>query len=374
MSGESGPGPAAEAPLAAETGGKLGARVLLLLLVAIPLAWISERLHWPVSLSFLLAVVGMIPLAGFMGRATQEIATRSTPALGALVNATFGNAIELVISAQLLLGAHNPDAAHIVRGSLVGSLLTNLLLLIGLSMFAGGLKYREQKFNQTAAGVSSSLLIIAFAGVSVPTMFGNFVGLGPVGALSRIVSVILALVYVGGLVFTLLTHRHLFDTVDELRGKRRAEWPVKKALAVLVATTLAVAFLGGIVERTLDGAGRELGLSKTFVGVIVLGVITNVAENLSAISYARRNMMDLSFQIGTSSTIQINLFVIPILVFIGYAAGRPFDLQFTLFELSAMLLPVMIINHLATDGTCNWLEGLQLIALYAIIATAFYFA
>jgi Ca2+:H+ antiporter len=374
MPGEEGQRPGAEAPIAAETGGKLGARVLLLLLVAVPLARVSELLHGPASLAFLLAVVGMVPLAGFMGRATQEIAVRSTPALGALVNATFGNAIELVISAQLLLGVHNPDAARVVRGSLVGSLLTNLLLLIGLSMFAGGLKYREQKFNQTAAGVSSSLLIIAFAGVSVPTMFGNFVGPGPVGVLSRVVSVILALVYVGGLVFTLMTHRHLFDAVDDLRGTRRAEWPVKKALAVLVATTLTVAFLGGVVERTLDGAGRELHLSKTFVGVIVIGVITNVAENLSAIAYARRNMIDLSIQIGTSSTIQITLFVIPILVFIGYAAGRPFDLQFTLFELSAMLLPVMIINHLATDGTCNWLEGLQLIALYAIIATAFYFA
>jgi Ca2+:H+ antiporter len=364
----------AKAPLAAETGGRIGARILLLLLAAVPLSSASERFGGPASLSFVLAVVGMVPLAGFMGRATQEIAVRSTPALGALVNATFGNAVELIISARLLLGVNNPDAPRVVRGSLVGSLVTNLLLLIGLSMFAGGLKYREQRFNQTAASVSASLLIIAFAGVSIPTMFANFVGPGPVGVLSRFVSVILALVYVGGLIFTLLTHRHLFDAVDEMRETRRAEWSVKRALGVLLVTTLAVAFLGGVVERTLDTAGRQLGLSKTFVGVIVIGVITNVAENLSAITYARRNMIDLSIQIGTSSTIQINLFVIPILVFLGFAAGRPFDLTFTLFELSVMLLSVMIINHLATDGTCNWLEGLQLIALYAIIAAAFYFA
>jgi len=365
--------PAPEAPLAAETGGKLGARILLLLLAAIPLAALGEHLGWPASVSFLLAVVGMIPLAGFLGRATQEIAVRSTPALGALMAATFGNAVELILSARLLLGS-SPDGARVVRGSIVGSLVTNLLLLIGLSMFAGGLKYREQRFNQTAAGVSSSLLIIAFAGMSIPTVFGTFVGPGPVGVLSRIVSVILALVYIAGLVFTILTHRHLFDAVDEMRGARRAEWSVKKSLGVLLGTTLAVAFLAGVVERTLDGAGRQLGLSKTFVGVIVIGAISNVAENLSAIAYARRNLIDLSIQIGTSSTIQINLFVVPLLVFIGFAGGRPFDLQFSLFELSAMLLSVMIINHLATDGVCNWLEGLLLIALYAIIATAFFFA
>jgi len=273
----------------------------------------------------------------------------------------------------VLLGS-TPGAADIVRGSIVGSIVTNLLLLIGLSMLAGGLKYREQKFNQTAAGISASFLIIAFAGVSIPTVFGKFVDPAPVATLSRIVSVILALVYVAGLVFTIRTHRHLFDTVDEFRGTRRSEWSMKKSVLVLLAATLTVAFLGGVLERTLDVAGRQLGLSKLFVGVILFGVITNVAENLSAIAYARQNLIDLSIQIGTSSTIQIGLFVVPILVLLGAATGRPLDLQFTLFELAAMLLPVMIINHLATDGVCNWLEGLLLIALYAIIATAFYFA
>ena len=366
------PAPAPKAPFAAETGGPWGGRILFLLLSLVPLAAVSEAVRWPASVSFLLAVGGMVPLAGFLGRATQEIAVRSTPALGAILAATFGNAVELLISARLLLGT-SPDAARVVRGSIVGSLVTNLLLLIGLSMLAGGLKYREQRFNQTAAGVSSSLLIIAFAGVSIPTMFGTFVSPGPVGLLSRAVSVILAFVYLAGLLFTVRTHRHLFDAVDDLRETRSAEWSVRKSILVLIGTTLAVAFLGGIVERTLDDAGRQLGLSKVFVGVILIGVVTNVAENLSAIAYARRNMIDLSIQIGTSSTIQINLFVVPILVLLGALAGRPFDLQFSLFELAAMLLPVMIINHLATDGVCNWLEGLLLVALYAIIATAFYF-
>ncbi len=362
-----------QGPISAETGGSLGARLLLVLLVLIPIAAVLEWRGAPGSVRFLVAVAATVPLAGFLGRATEEISIRSTPALGALLTATFGNATELIISARLLLG-QDPDAPRVVRASIVGSLVTNLLLLIGLSMFAGGLKFREQKFNQSAAGVSSSMLIIAFAGVSVPTVFGHFVGSTHVLALSRLVCVVLALVYLSGLVFTLVTHRHLFDTVDEFRETRTAEWSVPRAVAVLLGSTLLVAYLGGIMEKTLDAAGRDLHLSKTFVGVIVIGAITNVAENLSAISYARRNMIDLSFQIGTSSTIQINLFVVPVLVFLGFATGRPFDLQFSLFELSAMLLPVLIINHLATDGVCNWLEGIQLVALYGIVGIAFYFA
>jgi Ca2+:H+ antiporter len=360
-------------PVAVETGGILGGKILFLCLVTVPLAVLSDQLHGPAYLTFLLAVGAMIPLAGFLGRATQEIAVRSTPALGALMAATFGNAVELLLGARLLLGS-SPDAAQVVRGSIVGSLVTNLLLLIGLSMFTGGLKYHEQRFNQTAAGVSSSLLIIAFAGVSIPTVFGSFGHPEHVVTLSRVVSGILAFVYIAGLVFTIRTHRDLFGTVDEFRGARGTSWSMKTSLLVLLIATATVAYLGGIVEHTLDGAVKQLHLSKLFVGVIVLGVVTNVAENLSAIAYARRNQIDLSIQIGTSSTIQINLFVVPILVLLGAVAGRPFDLNFSAFELAAMLLPVMIINHLATDGVCNWLEGLLLIALYAIIATAFYFA
>lgn len=330
-----------------------------------------ERAGAPGWLGFLAALAAMVPLAGFLGRATEELSIRSSPALGALLNATFGNAIELLIAARLLLGS-DPDAPRVVRGSLVGSLVTNLLLLIGLSMFAGGLRYREQRFNPTAAGVSATLLIIAFAGVSIPSVYGHF-DPAHVSALSRLVCVILAGVYLCGLVFTLVTHRHLFDTVDELREARRPEWSVRGALGVLGGCVLLVALLAGSLERTLGPAGVALGLSKTFMGVIVLGAITNVAENLSAIGYARRNMIDLSFQIGTSSTIQITLFVAPILVLLAALAGRPFDLQFTMFELAAMLFPVMILNHLATDGVCNWLEGIQLVALYLIVATAFWF-
>lgn len=356
----------------AETGGHGGARVLLAFLVFLPVAgyldWKGGRASW----TFLAAVLAMIPLAGFLGRATEEIAIRTTSSLGGLLNATLGNAIELLIAARLLIGG-GPHAAAVVRASIVGSIVTNLLLLIGCSMFAGGLRFREQKFNNTAASVSSSLLIIAFAGVSIPTIFGHFESRAQVPALSHAVSVTLALVYLAGIIFTFRTHRHLFDTTDELREAREPEWSMRRALLVLGGTILVVAWLAGILERTLEHAGHELHLSQAFVGVVVIGAITNVAENLSAVSYARKDLIDLSIQIGTSSAIQVLLFVVPVLVLIGFLTGHEFTLQFTLFELACMLLPVMITNHLASDGVCNWLEGLQLVALYALIGTAFFY-
>ena len=356
----------------AETGGPWGTRLLFALLLLAPLTLVLERTGARGSTLFLTAVLALVPLAGFLGRATEEIAVRSNPALGGLLNATFGNAIELLIAARLLLGK-DPQAADVVRGSIVGSLVTNLLLLIGLSAFAGGLKYKEQRFNAVAAGVSSSLLIIAFAGMSIPAIFHQFVSHEHLEPLSYGVSGILAVLYVSGVLFTFITHRHLFDAADELQKHRAPRWSLARSIAVLAGTLLVVAYLAGILERTLEDAGQELHLTKTFVGVIVIGVITNVAENLSAIRYARKDMLDLSMQIGMSSAIQVVLFVVPVLVFMGAATGHPFTITFSLFELACMLLPVMITNHLAADGQCNWLEGLQLMALYAIIGTAFYF-
>ncbi len=356
----------------AETGGPWGTRVFLALLLLGPLTFVLERTGASASVLFVTAVLATVPLAGFLGRATEEIALRSSPTMGGFLNATLGNAIELSIAARLLTGS-NPQGADIVRGSIVGSLVTNLLLLVGLSAFAGGLKFKEQRFNPAAAGVSSSLLIIAFAGLSIPTIYFHFVTKENLGPLSYGVSGILAALYAAGVVFTFMTHRHLFDATEDLAKCRAPEWSLARSIAVLAAVLLAVGWLTGVLERTIEDAGRGLHLTKPFVGVIVIGVITNVAENLSAIRYARRNMIDLSMQIGLSSAIQIVLFVVPVLVLIGAISGHPFEIHFTLFELACMLLPVMITNHMAADGVCNWLEGLQLIALYAIIGVAFFF-
>lgn len=361
-----------ETPEAAKTGGRRGTRLLAGLLVLIPIAAVLAATRAMGAVVFLAAILAMVPLAGFLGRATEEIALRSSPALASLFNATFGNAIELMIAAQILVSS-DPDGPRIVRASIVGSIVTNLLLVVGASMLGGGFKYHQQKFNREAAGVSSSLLIIAFAGVSIPTLHAEFVSAGRQEVLSAATSVVLAVVYACGILFTFRTHRHLFDTTDEVRQARHPEWSVRQALAVLAGSLVAAAYLSHLLATTLSAAGRELGLSKIFVGVILIGAVTNVAENLAAIFYARQNLVDISIQIGTSSAIQILLFVAPLLVWIGALTGHPLTLHFTLFELGAMLLPVMITNHLAGDGVCNWLEGALLLALYALLGTAFFF-
>lgn len=338
----------------------------------LPLAVALEVGGAPPTARFVVAVLAILPLAKLLAKATEEIALRSSAAVAALLHATFGNATELLICARLLLGP-SEDGARLVRASIVGTLVTNLLLLIGLAMFAGGLKFKQQRFNPVAAGVSASLLIIAFAGVSLPTLYGRFVDPSRVLALSGAVSVVMALIYVAGVVFTVVTHNHLFDVTDEVGRVERPTWSVRRAVVTLLGCVLVVGWLAGILEGTVHDACARLGLSPSFVGVIVLGLITNVAENLSAISWARRDMLDISIQIGTSSVNQIMLFVVPILVAIGALGGRPFALDFTGFELACMFLPVIILNHLAADGQCNWLEGLELIGLYALIAASFFF-
>jgi Ca2+:H+ antiporter len=344
----------------------------VLLLGLVPLALALEVAGAPPSARFLVAVLAIVPLAKLLGKATEEIALRSTSAVAALLHATFGNATELLVCARLLLGP-SEDGARLVRASIVGTLVTNLLLLIGLAMFAGGLKFKQQRFNPVAAGVSASLLIIAFAGVSLPTLYGRFVDPSRVLALSGAVSVVMALIYIAGVLFTVVTHNHLFDVTDEVGRVAKPEWSVRRSIGVLLGCVVSIGWLAGILESTVHDACAGLGLSPSFVGVIVLGLLTNVAENLSAISWARRDMLDISIQIGTSSVNQIMLFVVPILVAIGALSGRPFALDFTGFELACMFLPVIILNHLAADGQCNWLEGLELIGLYAIIGTCFFF-
>ncbi len=344
----------------------------LWLLLAFPLAVLLQAAGAPSAVRFAAAIVALVPLSRLLGKATEEISLRSSPAVAALLNASLGNAIELLVAARLLLGDVE-HAPRLVRASIVGTIVTNLLLLLGASMFAGGLKYKEQRFNPVAAGVSSSLLIIAFAGVSLPAIYGQFVDPSKVLVLSGAVSIVMAAIYLAGVVFTVVTHRHLFDTTDEMREVDQPEWPLRQAILVLALVLGAVGWLSGVLEETIVHACASLQLSPTFVGAVVLGLLTNVAENLSAIAYARRDHLDLSIQIGTSSANQIMLFVVPILVLIGALSGRPFALSFTGFELACMFLPVIIVNHLATDGQCNWLEGLELIGLYALIAISFYF-
>ena len=257
-----------------------------------------------------------------------------------------------------------------VKASIAGSIILNILLLIGLSMLFGGLKFREQKFNTASAGVSSTMLLIAVAGLSMPTIYSVLTAKSAV-LMSRSVSIILGITYLLSLVFVLFTHRHLF--VARHNAADRLVWGIKQSVLVLLPCLGLAALESHILIDSLQPLIASANLSETFAGMVIIAIITNVPEHMAAISYARRDEITLSLEIGMNSAIQIALFVVPILVLISPLLTSGMSLVFTPFQLVAMILTVMIINYIGADGVCNWLEGVQLVAVYIIIAIAFYF-
>ena len=323
-------------------------------------------------LSFITAILAIVPLAVIMGFATKDIVLRSSPTIGGLINATFGNAIELIIAILAL----SQGLVEIVRASLIGSIIGNLLLLIGLSVLFGGLKYKEQRFNKISAGVSSTMLIIAVAALAIPTFFSLTTNTTPdhIQVLSDVLAGVMAAIYLAGLFFALHTHKQLFDASDEIKSSHDKPLLSKKlALMILLAAVIMVTFVSEALVKTVKHAAFSIGMTQTFVGIVIIAIITNIAEKLTAVHFARENKLDISLEIGLSSAIQIALFVVPILVIISSIFHYGFSLVFTAFEVITMLFAVMIINHLSADGRCNWLEGAQLISLYLIIAIVYYF-
>lgn len=346
-------------------------RVFALLLVFIPISIASAVAGGTPALTFVTSVLALVPIARLLGRATTDLSLRANDTIAALLAATFGNLIELVIAGLAL----RAGLVTVVKASIVGSIVGNILLLIGLSMFAGGLRFRDQHFNRAAAGVSSTMLIIAVAGLAVPTIvaLGAPGSAGQLPRLSAMVSVVLAATYVCGLVFAFRTHRHLFDVTDELKEAReQPRWSLRLAVGVLAGATAFAAIEAELLVSVIEPASLSLGLSETFIGAVIVAIATNIAEKSSAVSYALSDNVNLSIEIGTSSAIQIALFVAPLLVAIGMALGAPFTLEFTVLEIAAMLFAVMIVNYLSADGRCNWLEGVQLLAVYLLFATAFF--
>lgn len=341
-----------------------------LLLALFPAVLLLDFMNVDNSIIFVISVVSIIPLAKIIGKATEELAIQSGSAFGALMNATFGNIVELIIA----VFAIQSGLIEVVKASITGSIIGNLLFLIGLSMFFGGLKYKEQTFNKDAAGISSTMLIIAVAGLVIPTVY-LYTTSGPaVQSISMIVSFVLALIYICGLIFTFKTHKRLFDVGDEfMKEKIRPVWSKRKSLAVLVGAIAAVSIVSEILVGSIGSFSKTFETSEMFIGLVVIAIITNIAEKMNAITFARKNKISLSLEIGTSSATQIALFVVPILVIVSSVLGHPLSLVFSLFELVAIILAVMITNYISTDGRCNWLEGAQLITVYLIIITAFYF-
>ena len=338
------------------------------LLVFVPTAIVLELTHGNPTVIFAVSALGILPLAGIIGHATEDLAARVGPQKGGLLNATFGNVTEMIIAFFLILDGQ----LQVVKASITGSIIGNVLLVLGLSFLVGGWKRAEQKFNATAAGLHSASLVIAVIGLLMPALFAltpeatNF----REEAVSIGVSIVLILTYVSSLFFALKTHRSFFRT-DFDHGD--PNWTVGKAMGLLAGATIFVALLSEFLVAALEPTVEALGVSKLFVGLIVVPIVGNAAEHSSAILLAAKDKLDVSIEIAIGSSTQIALFVAPVLVFASLLVGHPMDFIFTGFEIAAVAFSSAILGFIALDGRSNWLEGAQLLAAYLIMAISFFF-
>jgi Ca2+:H+ antiporter len=346
-------------------------RTFYLLLIFIPISFILFLTTQEDTVIFITSVLGIVPLARIMGYTTKEISLQTNPTVSGLFSATFGNAIELIIAILAL----NAGLIQVVQASIIGSIVGNILLLVGLSIFAGGLRYKNQRFNNQTIAVSSTMLIIVVAGLAIPSVFDILKPGNPqISLLSSAVAVVMAFIYLAGLIFSLRTHKDLFDASDEMKAtQERPTMSRQLAALILFITIVVVTFESEILVGTIEHAAMAIGLSEVFIGLVVIAIITNIAEISTAIHFSVKNKLDVSIEIGLSSAIQIALFVVPILMLVSQVFNYGFTLVFTPFEILAVILAVLIVNYLSGDGRCNWLEGAQLISVYAIIAIAFFF-
>ena len=352
------------------------------LLVFVPIA-IALR-YWPAlrneAALFVCSGLAIIPLAGIMGRATEHLAERMGQGIGGLLNATFGNAAELIIG---LMALHK-GLIGVVKASITGSIIGNILLVLGASVLAGGMKYRNQRFNPTAVQMSTTSLMLAAIGLLIPTVFHYTAAAHPGGwsleigqKLSLAIAVVLFATYICTLVFSLLTHRQLFLGVRmEPKAKVNLIEPPGsrgRAVLVLLVSTALVAWLSEFLVGAVEAVRSSLGVTETFIGIIVVAIIGNAAEHSTAVWMALKDKMDLSLNIAVGSSLQIALFVAPLLVFVSFVLDRPMDLEFTIPEVVAVIVAVYVVAQISNDGETNWLEGVQLLSVYLILAILFYF-
>lgn len=340
------------------------------LLLAVPASLLSAWLHAPPLLVFVLACLAVLPLAGIMGDATEHLAVRTGPTMGGFLNATFGNAAELIIAIVAL----RAGLVELVKASITGSILGNLLLILGLSLVAGGTRKATLTFNRTAVGMSAGMLALAVVGLVFPALFHS---LHPVGSeatellMAEGVALILLATYAASLLFSLKTHKRLFG--GEPHPLDHAPWPVGKAVAVLAAATIGIAFESEVLVHAVQDVTSTLGWSETFLGLIIVPLIGNAAEHATAVVVARKGQTDLALQIALGSSTQVALLVAPLLVFIGLALGKPMNLAFSTFEVAAVALSTIVVSIVVQDGESNWFEGVQLLAVYLMIAIAAFF-
>jgi Ca2+:H+ antiporter len=370
--------PSAHAPL---SWGEVFREVVLgnklnVLLVFIPIALVLDLVHFGEVWVFVTAALAIVPLAGLIGHATEELSLRAGPGIGGFLNATFGNAAELLI-AGFALAAGLPD---VVKASVSGSILGNILLVLGAAMFFGGLGRERQTFSATGANAKTLMLLVAVAGMTMPAVFDLTV-LGSLtetsaalDLLSLVTSVVLLLAYGAGLIFSLRTHSDVYsETTEELAGGHTPTLTTVQAVTVLLMATALTALVAETLVGAVEGAAHALGMTDLFVGFVVVAVVGNAAEHFSAILFARRNQMQLAINIAKDSSVQIALLVAPVLVIMSFLMGTPMNLVFHPFELFGIVLAVLAVTFASLDGESNWFEGILLLALYVIVAVATYF-
>ncbi|OGS51199.1 MAG: calcium/proton exchanger [Euryarchaeota archaeon RBG_16_68_12] len=345
-------------------------------LVLVPVSLVAWALRIGSVPVFVVAAAAVIPLAYVMGVATEELGKHAGPGVGGLLNATFGNATELIIA----LVALSSGLVTVVKASITGSIVGNILLVLGASMLTGGVRHKKQTFNRAAAGLQVTMLTLAVVGLVMPELYSLFIPPATppsppspkLDQMSLIISVILLVAYLAGLLFSFHTHKDVFNPVTREGDPPR--WGVRLALGVLLGATALVALESEVLVGALEGAIAETGLTELFAGVVVIAIVGNAAEHSASILLAWRNKMDLSVGIATSSSTQIALFVAPVLVLVSTVVGpRLMTLDFEPFELVSIALSVAILSLCASDGESNWYEGALLIMVYAIIAVGFFF-
>ena len=349
----------------------------------IPIAIVLELTHASASIVFIASALGVIPTAALMGRATEELAARSGPGIGGFLNVTFGNAPELIIAFFAL----NEGLQEVVKASLIGSILGNILLVMGAAMFIGGRKRDRQRFDRTAANVTALMLLLAVVALIAPAIFELVQGEGlprpdeqahdypsDVEQLSVGVAFVLLFTYVAGLFFSLRTHKDLFNPEHAAEDHVAEPWSVQRSVVMLAIAGVAVGVMSEILVGSITEASESIGLSPFFVGVIVVAIVGNAAEHWVAIYFAARDKMDLAVNIAIGSAAQIALFAAPVLVLLSLFVGDfPMALVFNGFELGAVVLAVFIAQQVVAEGESTWFEGLQLLAVYVVLGLTFYF-
>ena len=385
---------------------RLKSIALYFLIIFAPVALVLQISHSEIILTFIFAAIALIPLARLIGDSTENLATHYGTTTASLLNVTFGNAAEIIIGIIAL----SAGLSNLVKASIIGSVIGNILLIFGLSLFVGGLKQKEQSFNSEHTGYQSSMLFLAIIGLAIPTILSITV-LGPgsgsnlaeeqrnIQFISDILAVVLLVVYISSIIFTFVTHKHLFTV--PLRGREQdkrqnitnynnniyrdiksrelyskrdgSRWSKKKSLLLLGTSVVGVILTSEVLVSSIEEAIKIFGFGEMFVGAIVVGIVGNAAEHSSAIMLARRGKLDLSIGIAAGSGTQVAIFVVPTLVIAGLFLDRPFNLVFTIYELAVVFLAAIILNLIAHDGKSNWFEGIMLIAVYIMISVGFFF-